>query len=200
MPKWHDTKRLLARTPWLLYYINRENSLFSLCTSLNEHSNMCEQFISRVELTRNPVVGKLCMDLYFDKKNGVIEIESGLLLKDLLPIITQEGWFIPVTPGTKYVSLGGMVANNIHGKNTYKNQIKYYIKKIKLITVNKKIILCSKKKNKKIFDLTIGGYGLSGIILTITLKLRKIYSVNMDQKIVEFKNFTRLNHFENFIH
>lgn len=126
---------------------------------------------------------------YFDKKNGIIEIESGFLLKDLLPIITQEGWFIPVTPGTKYVSLGGMVANNIHGKNTYKNQIKYYIKKIKLITVNKKIILCSKKKNKKIFDLTIGGFGLSGVILTITLKLKKIYSENIDQKIVEFKNF-----------
>ena len=62
---------------------------------------------------------------YFDKKNGIIEIESGMILKDLLPIIIEKNWFIPVTPGTKYVSLGGMIANNVHGKNIYRNQIKY---------------------------------------------------------------------------
>ena len=59
---------------------------------------------------------------YFDKKKGIIEIESGMLLKDLLPIIIEKNWFIPVTPGTKYVSLGGMIANNVHGKNVNKNQ------------------------------------------------------------------------------
>ena len=66
----------------------------------------------------------------FDKKNGIIEVESGLLLKDLLRIIIPNGWFVPTTPGTKYVSLGGMVANNIHGKNIKKNHIKHYIKKL----------------------------------------------------------------------
>ena len=126
---------------------------------------------------------------YFNKKKGIIEIESGALLKDLLPIITQESWFVPVTPGTRYVSLGGMVANNIIGKNTNKNQIKYHIKKIKIMTPRKKIISCSKSKNKKIFDLTVGGFGLTGAILTVTLKLRKIYSENIEQKIIEFRNF-----------
>ena len=77
-------------------------------------------------------------------------------MRDLLKVITLKGWFIPVSPGTKYVSLGGMVANNIHGKNTYKNQIKYYVKQIKLISSNKEVI-CSKNKNKKLFELTIGG-------------------------------------------
>ena len=76
---------------------------------------------------------------YFDKKNGIIEIESGLILKDLLSIIIEKNWFIPVTPGTKYVSLGGMIANNVHGKNIYRNQIKYYVKEIKLLRLNKKI-------------------------------------------------------------
>ena len=69
-----------------------------------------------------------------------------------------------------------MVANNIHGKNTIKNQIKFYVKNIKLLTPNKKIILCSLKKNKKIFDLTIGGFGLTGVILSVTLQLKKITS------------------------
>ena len=127
--------------------------------------------------------------IHFDKKKGIVEAESGLLLKDLLEIIVPAGWFIPVTPGTKYVSLGGMVANNVHGKNTKKNQIKYCVKKINLITPKNKEIICSKKINKKLFDLTIGGYGLTGAIVTITLQLKKILSENIEQKIIEFKNF-----------
>jgi len=78
----------------------------------------------------------------FNSKSGIIEAESGLLLKDLLPTITKKGWFLAVTPGTKYVSLGGMAANNVIGKNTNNNQIKYHIKKIRLMKANKKIIIC----------------------------------------------------------
>ncbi len=126
---------------------------------------------------------------YFHKKNGIIKIESGMLLKNLLPIIIKEGWFIPVTPGTKYVSLGGMVANNVHGKNVFKNQIKQHIKEIELLRLNKKKIKCSKKKNNKIFDLTIGGFGLTGIILSVTLELKKINSSYLEQKIIEFNSF-----------
>ena len=141
-------------------------------------------------LNNNIVIStqKLKKIIKFDEKKGVVEAESGVLLNDLLKVITLKGWFIPVSPGTKYVSLGGMIANNIHGKNTYKNQIKYYVKKIKLITSNKEII-CSKKNKKKIFDLTIGGFGLTGAIISVTLKLKKIYSENIEQKIIEFKSF-----------
>jgi len=126
---------------------------------------------------------------YFNKKKGIIEIESGVLLKDLITKITDYKWFVPITPGTKYVSLGGMVANNIHGKNIINNQLKHFIKEIKLLKTNKKIVICSKKKNKKIFDLTVGGYGLTGIIISITLKLKKISSLFLDQKILEFNNY-----------
>ena len=62
----------------------------------------------------------------FDDKKGIIELQSGILLKEILPVIVNKGWIFPVTPGTKYVSIGGMIANNIHGKNTHKNQIKFY--------------------------------------------------------------------------
>ena len=87
--------------------------------------------------------------IHFDKKKGIIEIESGAILKNILNLILKDGWFIPVTPGTKYVSIGGMIANNVHGKNTSRNQIKYYVNEIKLLTVNRKIIICTKKKIKK---------------------------------------------------
>ena len=124
-----------------------------------------------------------------DEKKGIIEVESGALLKNILPIIIPKGWFFSVTPGTKYVSIGGMIANNVHGKNTTKNQTKYYVKSIKLLTLNKKIIDCSKNKNKKIFDLTLGGFGLTGIILSAKIKLKKINSPYMEQNIIEYENF-----------
>ena len=60
----------------------------------------------------------------FDQKRGIIEMESGTLLKDILNFISKKGWFMPVTPGTKYVSIGGMIANNVHGKNTFKKSNK----------------------------------------------------------------------------
>ena len=125
----------------------------------------------------------------FNKSKGIMEIQSGAILKNILEIIIKDGWFIPVTPGTKYVSVGGMIANNIHGKNTFHNQIKYHIKEIKLLTTRKKIITCSKTKNKNFFEMTVGGYGLSGFILSAKIKLKKIKSPHMEQKILEFKNF-----------
>jgi decaprenylphospho-beta-D-ribofuranose 2-oxidase len=127
--------------------------------------------------------------IHFNEKKGIIELESGILLKEILPLIVEKNWIFPVTPGTKYVSIGGMVANNINGKNSQKNQIKFYIKNIKLLTPNKKIILCSSKKNKKIFDLTIGGFGLTGIILSATIQLKKISSFYMKQEILEFNTY-----------
>lgn len=88
MPKWHDTKRLLARTPWLLYYINKDNSLFALCTPLNEHSNMCEQFVSRQELLRNPSIGELCHKLYYDPKTKKLKKNAAKHEKDK----KLDGW------------------------------------------------------------------------------------------------------------
>ena len=125
----------------------------------------------------------------FDKKRGIIEIESGAILSDILKKVIYKGWFFPVTPGTKYVSIGGMIANNIHGKKTSNNQIKYYIKELKIMMHNKKIIKCSQRQNKRIFNLTIGGFGLTGIILSAKIKLKKISSLYIDQKILKFYSY-----------
>ena len=125
----------------------------------------------------------------FDKKKGVIELQSGVVLSEILELIIDNGWFFPVTPGTKYVSIGGMIANNVHGKKTSRNQMKYYVKEIKLMIQNKKIIKCSSVKNKKIFDLTIGGFGLTGVILSAKIKLKKINSALIDQKVIGFSSY-----------
>lgn len=129
---------------------------------------------------------------YFDTKKGVIDLECGILLSDFLKKIIKEGWFIPVTPGTKYVTVGGMIANNIHGKNLKNNQFRHYIKELKIINNKKKIITCNKKKNKKLFETTIGGFGLTGIILSAKIYLKKINSVYIDQKIIKFNSLSDL--------
>ncbi len=125
----------------------------------------------------------------FDKKKGIIEVEGGVILSDILKLIIEHGWFFPVTPGTKYVSIGGMIANNVHGKKTSKNQIKYYIKEFKILLENKKILRCSLSSNKKIFDLTIGGFGLTGIILSAKIKLKKISSPIINQNIIAYNSY-----------
>ena len=125
----------------------------------------------------------------FDKTEGIIEAQSGVLLKNILNLIIKEGWFIPVTPGTKYVSIGGMIANNVHGKNTLNNQIKYYAEEVKILTTKKEIINCSKNENQDFFDMVVGGFGLTGCILSVKIKLKKINSIFMEQEIEEFKSY-----------
>lgn len=77
-----DLKRLLARTPWFLYSLAKENSLFSLCNPLNIHSNMCEQFVSRQELVRNKSVSELCQSLYYDESSHKLKPNAAKHEKD----------------------------------------------------------------------------------------------------------------------
>ena len=122
--------------------------------------------------------------LKFDKKKGIVVVQPGILLKDLLKFIVAEGWFVPVTPGTKFVTIGGMVAANVHGKNHHNDGgIINFLNYIKVLNHKKEMILCSKNKNKKLFYASVGGMGLTGIITEVSLKLKKIYNSYIDQEI-----------------
>jgi len=126
---------------------------------------------------------------FFNKKIGIVKIEAGILLDDLLKIIIPQGWFIPVSPGTKFVTLGGMVASNVHGKNHHNvGGILNFLENLTLLNENKKVITCSKYKNKNLFYATCGGMGLTGFILDVTLRLHKITNSYIDQKIICTKN------------
>ena len=127
--------------------------------------------------------------LSFDKSDGIIEAQSGVLLKDILSLIIEQGWCVPVTPGSKYVSIGGMVANNVHGKNIINNQIKHHILELKILTEKNDIINCSPTENKNYFESTIGGFGLTGCILSSKIKLKKINSIFLEQEILEFTSY-----------
>lgn len=138
----------------------------------------------------------------FDKHTGELVAESGILLKDLIDIYLPKGWFPFVTPGSKFVTLGGMVAANVHGKNQHKEGcLINYINWIEIINQNGTLLKCSRSLNPDLFNWTVGGMGLTGIILNISLNLRKIQTSYIKQKILITKNLDQtLNLIEKNLH
>lgn len=141
-----------------------------------------------------------CMSLNkfieFDETKGIIRCQSGVSLADILKIIVPKGWFLPVTPGTKYVTIAGAVASDVHGKNHHKDgTFGNFVLQIKLILPNSEIITCSRSENPDIFFAAIGGMGLIGIILEVTLQLKKIASAKIIQKTIKAKSLDALFEF-----
>ena len=128
----------------------------------------------------------------FDVDTGVIIAEAGVTLEEILILSIPEGWFLPVTPGTKYVTLGGAIANDVHGKNhhvrgTFGNHINWF----SLVRSDKeKPIICSKNKNQHLFETTISGLGLTGIIELVELQLMPISSSVMNITTIQYESLT----------
>jgi decaprenylphospho-beta-D-ribofuranose 2-oxidase len=129
--------------------------------------------------------------LSFDKLNGIIKLQSGLILRDINKYVTKAGWQLPVMPGTQLASVGGAFSCNVHGKNNYvKGEFADHVIEITLLMPNNKKKKCSPYKNKNIFWSTAGGMGLTGIILDVKLKLIRAKSALV---IVETKKVENLN-------
>jgi len=113
----------------------------------------------------------------FDVDKGILKCESGILFSDILEVIVPHGWFLPVTPGTKFITLGGAIANDVHGKNHHKaGTFGRYILSFELKRSNNEKLLCTKEKNPDVFAATIGGLGLTGFINWAEIQLTKIPS------------------------
>lgn len=124
----------------------------------------------------------------FDSKKGIIEAESGCDIKKLLNTVLPKNWILPVIPGSKFISLGGMVASDVHGKNHHnEGSFRNHILEIKVIN-DKGYLICNKIKNKDLFNYTIGGMGLTGIIYSCKFKLKKINSNNIFQETIKSYN------------
>ena len=144
---------------------------------------------SSIQPSSTIITTKLNKVLHFDFKKGVLTAEAGISVLEIIEKIIPYGWFLPVTPGSKYISLGGMVASDVHGKNHHKRgSFRNFIKELIIINENKKLLTCSKKKNSNLFNYTIGGMGLTGIIYSCKFNLIKINSDLIEQKIVKSKN------------
>ncbi len=132
---------------------------------------------SSINKSKTIVTTNLNKIIFFDKKKGILEAESGISIEQLLSLIVKEGWFLPVTPGSKKITLGGMIASDIHGKNHHKvGNFSNFVLGLKILNHKKKLIECNKKKNHLLFKFTVGGMGLTGIIYSCRIKLKKIAS------------------------
>jgi len=98
-----------------------------------------------------------------------------------------RGWFLPVTPGTKFVTLGGAVANDVHGKNHHvAGTFGCHVTRLSLLRTDEGIVECSPRANADLFQATVGGLGLTGILLSIELQLRRVESAYVDQCTIKF--------------
>jgi decaprenylphospho-beta-D-ribofuranose 2-oxidase len=127
--------------------------------------------------------------LALDEQHGTITCQSGILLSDLLQVIVPRGWFLPVTPGTKFITVGGAVASDVHGKNhhvdgAFSNQIVT----MSVLTGTGETIVCSKTNHSDLFWATCGGMGLTGIVLEVTFRLKRIQSSHIRQKQIKAAN------------
>lgn len=136
---------------------------------------------------------KLNKFISFDRLNGIIECESGVLLSDVLEVAVPQGYFLYVTPGTKFVSVGGAIASDVHGKNHHaEGCFSECVIDFKLMIENGEIITCSRDENSEKFWATIGGMGLTGIILSARFKLKNIQTAYIRQESIKAENLDEI--------
>ncbi len=131
--------------------------------------------------------------IHFDPQSGVLACEAGTLLNEILDRFVPEGWFLPVTPGTCFVTVGGAIANDVHGKNHHTaGTFIHHVRRFELLRSDGRRLLCSPTENSEWFAATAGGLGLTGVITWVELQLRRIPGPHMD---VETLRFTHLEEF-----
>ncbi len=127
--------------------------------------------------------------LSFDTKNGVLECQSGLTFDKILEFIVPKGWFLPVTPGTKFITVGGAVGSDVHGKNHHVDgSFSNHIVEMELILSDGSTIICSSIQHADLFEATCGGMGLTGLIIRIKFRLKKIETSYIKQKQIKAQN------------
>ncbi|MCX7878044.1 MAG: FAD-binding oxidoreductase [Ignavibacteria bacterium] len=133
----------------------------------------------------------------FDDRSGVLKCESGVTYNDILKTFVKRGWFPGVTPGTKYVTIGGAIASDVHGKNHHKEgSFSNFLISFKILTADSELLECSREKNSDLFWATVGGMGMTGFITEAEIKLKKITSVFIKNKTLKLKTLEEL--FEKF--
>ena len=125
----------------------------------------------------------------FDRDTGVLACEAGVLLADILRLVVPAGWFLPVVPGTCYVTVGGAIANDVHGKNHHHaGTFGRHVRKLELLRSTGTRTVCSQTENPAWFAATVGGLGLTGVITWAELQLRRIGGPWLDVESIRFAN------------
>lgn len=129
----------------------------------------------------------------FDRENGIIEVESGVRLDEVLEVSVPAGFFISVTPGTKFITVGGAISSDVHGKNHHVDGcFSDHVIHFDLMIEDGSIIRCSRNENESLFWSTIGGMGLTGVILSAKFILKKIETSYIRNEAIQAKNLDEI--------
>ncbi len=127
--------------------------------------------------------------LDFDAENGLLQVQAGVLLCEIVEHFVPRGWFLKVTPGTKLITVGGAIASDVHGKNHHAGGcFSESIKEFRIMLPDGRVVTCSKAATPELFHATCGGQGLTGIILEAKIYLKKINSQYIDQTTIKTRN------------
>ena len=119
--------------------------------------------------------------LDFDNDTGTLHCESGVPLSEIIKIFLPRGWFLPTTPGTKHITIGGAIAADVHGKNHHRDgSFGDFVLELRLLLASGDELRCSPAEHADVFWATIGGMGLTGIILDARIQLIKVKSAYID--------------------
>lgn len=111
----------------------------------------------------------------FDRETGVLACEAGVQLAEILQVVVPQGWFLSVTPGTRYVTIGGAIANDVHGKNHHRaGTFGCHVRRFELLRSDGNRMTCTANENPDWFAATIGGLGLTGLITWAEIQLRRV--------------------------
>jgi FAD/FMN-containing dehydrogenase len=122
----------------------------------------------------------------FDKATGKLTAEAGITLREILEVIVPSGWFLPVTPGTSYVTLGGAIASDVHGKNHHiSGTFGQHVMSMNMLLGTGEIISISPQHYADLFHATCGGMGLTGVIMSATIQLIPVRSSLISQKTIK---------------
>lgn len=115
--------------------------------------------------------------IHFDSATGVLRCEAGVTLQAIIQQFLPTNWFLPVTPGTQFVTVGGAIANDVHGKNHHRaGSFGCHVRRFELRRSDVGRIICSAEENDDLFRATIGGLGLTGLILWAEIQLKRVSS------------------------
>jgi len=131
--------------------------------------------------------------LAFDDLTGVLDCQAGLSLHQIIKIFAPRGWFPMINPGTKYVTIGGAIANDIHGKAHHVDgSFINCVENFDILLANNELKTCSRSENKELFLANFGGLGLLGIIVRVKIKLKKIETTYFKQTAINCKNIDHM--------
>jgi FAD/FMN-containing dehydrogenase len=125
----------------------------------------------------------------FDLKEGQVIVESGVTIAGLSEVTIPSGYFVRVTPGTKHVTIGGAIANDVHGKNhQVAGSFGAMVLEFELLRTDGSRLICSRDSHADYFYATIGGLGLTGHVIWARLQLQKISSTSFEVECIKFNS------------